>query len=1135
MSQFSFLEAEFADQFEPAQRAEGYALSDPSASIIYARKALESMVKWVFTNDRGMPAPFEDKLNAYLHTPEFRQVRGGSVFEKARKVQLAGNRAVHESKQPSKPEAIEVISSLYLVAYWLAFTYGRDSKPPEGARFVPRNLPRPEKSTGMSLKERQELEAQIAQEAEEAAIIRQRAAELVKTKEELEAEVARLRAEVAAAKKIADAKPLEDAVDLSEADTRDYLIDLYLNEAGWPLDQERDREYPVTMPEGTKTKNGFVDYVLWGSDGLPLGVVEAKKSTADAHVGAQQAVLYADALEAEFGRRPVVFYTNGYEHFLWDDYADGYPRRRVHGFYTADELELLIGRRNTRQPLGELEINGAIAGGGRPYQEQAIRSMAEAFEAKQRKGLLVMATGSGKTRTIIALTDLLLRGNWAKRVLFLADRQELVNQAVGAFKAHLPDIDPINLLTEPDTDGRVYVSTYQTMIGKIDERRSDGTHRFGVGHFDLVIIDEAHRSVYRKYRGIFEHLDSLLVGLTATPKDEIDKNTYGLFDLETGFPTDAYSLDEAIDDGFLVPPRGVSVDLKFVREGIRYDQLSEEDKELLEESGWGDDDGDGLLDDGAGVPPDVSTGELNKFLFNEDTVDKALEVLMTQGIHVAGGDRLGKTVIFAKNQKHADFIKDRFDAQYPALEAGKFAQVITYKMYDAKKAIEDFKKKDSVPHIAISVDMLDTGIDVPEIVNLMLFKPVRSKSKYWQMIGRGTRLCPDLFAPGEDKTAFNVFDFCGNIEYFESDLAGADGTSTASLGERLFEARVELIGAMDRDGVHDEDRAELADLLCSTIASMHRTNFLVRRHLRLVEKYSESEAWSDAEGVAGDRVVLVEDLASLPDQMEPEHQDSKRFDLMVLNAQLAKLNHEPFEHIRQRIVAICEVLEGQSAIPAIAEQMQLITEVQTDEWWTDVTHQMLEQMRRRLRILVQLIERKKRDLVTTDLEDVLGEVKIIDFVPATPFADFKKRAEAWLTEHLGDAVVAKVRSGEPLTVDDEAELQRLLIAGGVGTEDSFEEAAERTGSLALFVRSLIGLDRAACQAKFADFLDDKRYSAKQIRFVTMLIDELTSRGVVEPKRLYESPYMGIAPQGPEQIFTTEETSRLLETVREFES
>ncbi len=1128
MSQFDFLEAEFAEQFESAKRAEEYALQDPAASMIYARKALESMVKWMFRFDRALPHPDEDKLNALLHVPAFRQLRGGSIFDKARKIQLAGNRAVHESKSPSKQESIEIVSALFLVSFWLVHTYGRESKPDDGVKFKPRELPRPSKDVSLSLKERQELEGQIALEAEQNAIIRQRADELANTVEQLEARLAETMAEVATAKAAAEAQPFADEV-FDEAETRDYLIDLYLAEAGWTLTDKRDREYPVTMPEGSSKANGFVDYVLWGDDGRPLAVVEAKRTTADARAGRQQATLYADALEAQFGRRPVVFFTNGYEHFLWDDHSDGYPPRRVLGFYTADELELLIERRTMRQPLGELDVNKAIA--GRPYQERAIRSMAEAFEQKQRKGLLVMATGSGKTRTVIAMTDLLLRAGWAKRVLFLADRQELVRQAVGAYKSHLPNIDPVNLLESPNDDGRVYVSTYQTMISKIDERRADGTHRFGVGYFDLVVIDEAHRSVYRKYRGIFEHFDSLLVGLTATPREEIDRNTYGLFDLEQGIPTDAYSLDQAIDDGFLVPARGVSVPLKFVREGIRYSDLSDEDKEHLEEAGWGDDDGDGLLDDGGDVPPDVKADEMNRFLFNEDTVDRALDHLMTHGIKVAGGDRLGKTIIFAKNNAHAEFIYERFCAQYPSLDSGRFAQVITYKAYDAQSAIENFKKKDATPHIAISVDMLDTGIDVPEIVNLLIFKPVRSKSKFWQMIGRGTRLCPDLFAPGDDKSEFLVFDYCGNLEYFSIDAPATDGASQRSLSERLFSTRVEMIAAMDRDGVHVDDRGELAELLRDTIASMHHGNFQVRRRLWLVEKYSAAEAWADVDGVAEDKAELMADVAGLPDQMDPEHEDAKRFDLMVLNTQLGILNHEPWEPFRNRIMAICGILEGQGAIPAISEQMSLIIDVQTDEWWTNVTHQMLEQMRRKLRGLVQLVPRRSRAVVTTDIEDEMGDALSVDFVPATPFAEFKKRTEAWLAEHLGDAAVAKVRSGEPLTADDEAELQRLLVAGGIGDDDSFAEASERAGSLAMFVRSLIGLDRAACQAIFADFLDDKRYSSPQIRFVQMLIDELTLRGTVEASRLYDQPYMGLAPSGPEALFpNTDDTDRLFGTL-----
>ena len=573
-SQFSFLEAEFADEFELAAWAEGHVLSDPGPAVIYARKCLESGVKWVYRHDRSLPQSYEDKLNALLNQPTFQALADGRVFRVARKIQQAGNRAVHESKAPSKLEAVEIISALFQFCFWLAFTYGRLSKPDQLLRFDPHKLVQTGRTEKASLKERQDLEKRLERETEDHLLARQRLAESTRNAKELEAELAELRVEVAAAKKAAESMPVE-AHDWSEADTRKYKIDALLAEAGWTdLVEGRDIEYEVQgMPSGSGV--GYVDYVLWGADGSPLAVVEAKKALANPKVGQQQAKLYADCLEAETGQRPVVLYSNGYEHWLWDDTQ--YPPRRVQGFYTRDELTLLIQRRDTRQQLSSLDVGERIV--NRHYQQRAIRAISEHFDDhKQRKSLLVMATGAGKTRTVIALVDLLMRAGWVKRVLFLADRTALVNQAVNAFKTHLPDSAPVNLVTEGNEDGRVYVSTYQTMVGKIDEYRADGTRRFGVGHFDLVVIDEAHRSVYRKYRGIFDYFDSLLVGLTATPKDEVDKNTYDLFDLETGVPTDAYSLDDAIKDGFLVPPRGVSVPLKFVREGIHYNDLSENEK-----------------------------------------------------------------------------------------------------------------------------------------------------------------------------------------------------------------------------------------------------------------------------------------------------------------------------------------------------------------------------------------------------------------------------------------------------------------------------------------------------------------------------------------------------------------------------
>jgi type I restriction enzyme R subunit len=695
--------------------------------------------------------------------------------------------------------------------------------------------------------------------------------------------------------------------------------------------------------------------VLWGDDGKPLMLVEAKRTTKSPMVGQQQAKLYADCLEKKYGQRPVICYSNGYEHWMWDDVA--YPSRAVQGFYKKDELMLLMQRRSSRKKLAEAVINGEIV--ERYYQTRAVRRVGATFEVDhQRKALLVMATGSGKTRTVIALVDLLMRCNWAKRVLFLADRVALVNQAVNAFKTHLPDSAPVNLVTDKATEGRVFVSTYPTMMGLIDEA-FDGQRRFGVGHFDLIVIDEAHRSVYQKYGAIFQYFDSLLVGLTATPKDEVDKNTYGLFQLETGVPTDAYDLDQAVADGHLVPPVAISVPLKFQREGIKYAELSEDEKAQWDELDWNED---------GTTPDEVSADELNKWLFNIDTVDKVLEVLMTKGQRVAGGDRLGKTIIFAKNNPHAEFIEQRFNANYPE-HKGHFARVVTYKTEYAQSIIDDFSKKEKMPHIAISVDMLDTGIDVPEVVNLVFFKLVRSKTKFWQMLGRGTRLCRDLFGPGEHKQNFFVFDFCQNLEFFSQNPAGGEGATAESLTTRLFKARLDLIGELDKRGEEGktaqespprsygghptlaEMRESTATLLNERVANMNVDNFVVRPQRQFVERYAKPEAWKSL--VADDYDTLAHRVAGLPSQLTDEDEEAKRFDMLVLRAQLSILQARPdFAGMRQKIQSIAEKLEDEMAIPAIKAEAALIHAVASDEWWEDVTVPMLETARKRIRALV---------------------------------------------------------------------------------------------------------------------------------------------------------------------------------------
>lgn len=894
---------------------------------------------------------------------------------------------------------------------------------------------------------------------------------------------------------------------------------MLLGEAGWELSEQRDIEVEIIgMP--TKQGLGYVDYVLWGDDGLPLGLVEAKRTRKSPQEGQQQAKLYADCLGAMHGQRPVIFYTNGFEHWMWDDSC--YPPRSVQGFYKKDELELIIQRRSSKASLTGTPVNPEIV--ERYYQRRCIQRIGEAFDDdNHRKALVVMATGAGKTRTVIALSDLLIRANWAKRILFLADRTALVNQAVNAFKAFLSDSAPVNLVTERNEEGRVYVSTYPTMMNLINADPK-AERRFGVGHFDMVVIDEAHRSVFKKYEAIFDYFDSLLVGLTATPREEISRNTYRLFDLETGVPTDAYPLELAVSDGFLVPPRAVSVPLKFQREGISYDELSEEDKEAWDELDWDEDD--------PTPPGHVDAAALNKWLFNADTVDKVLETLMTKGVKVSGGDRLGKTIIFAKNQDHADFIAKRFNVNYPHYK-GAFARVITHRVNYGQSLIDAFSIKEKLPHIAVSVDMLDTGIDIPEVVNLVFFKQVRSKTKFWQMLGRGTRLCADLFGPGDDKKFFQVFDFCQNFEYFNQNPAVTEGALVQSVSEKRFCARLELLQLLQKDGEQQEElRGDVAALLHEEVASMNTENFVVRPHRRLVEKFGKAEAWSS---VDDDEVsALAHTVARLPTELDAEPEEARRFDLLILNLQLAVLRTEPgFARLRDQVKAIAGLLEDYSSIPGVAEQMTLIAELQTDEWWEGVTLPMLENVRKRLRLLVQFIEKNKRKIIYTDFADEMGEHVEFQFgglAPLSNFEQFRKKVMAFLKEHKGESAVEKIHRNWPITPDDMAELERILVESGVGTVEDCEQARLQAGSFGLFIRSLVGLDRVAAKEAFGRFLDDQSYTASQIEFVNLIIDDLSQNGVIEVRRFYESPFTDISPQGPEELFTPDQIDELAQVL-----
>ena len=1127
MSNFRFVQAEWPELFNEAVRAERLAIADPRTSCFYSRRAVEQALNWVYKADASLKEPYQRDLSAMINEPSLVQQAGPALRTKMDLVRRQGNLAVHSAAQVHSKDAVRSVTELFHILYWLAHTYAqhKTDAPPATLAFDASLIPVPEPASVRKkrLEELRQMADQYARQQEELAKERRRS-------QDLNAEIQQLREEIKAAKLANAAR--RDTHEYNEADTRTHIIDLLLKEAGWALDKPEDREYPV---EGLPTKSGkgYIDYVLWDADGKPIGVVEAKATTKSEIAGQQQAKEYASALEGKFGVRPVIFYTNGYETRIWDDTF--YPPRPIQGFYTKDELRSLISRRASRQALNSAIINEEIV--QRYYQSRAIRKIGEAFEKGQRHALLVMATGSGKTRTAIALVDLLQKAGWMKRVLFLADRKELVTQATNAFKAHLPGTPVVNLVTEKDDNARVYVSTYPTMLNLINKVSDQGQHKFGPGYFDLVIIDEAHRSIFNKYKAIFDYFDALLVGLTATPKNEIDRNTYRVFDLEEGNPTDAYSLDEAMADSYLVGPFTINVPLKIPQLGIKYDDLSDEEKEKWDEVEWDDDDG---------TPTEVSADEVNKYLFNADTIDKMLQTVMTYGLKVEGGDRLGKTIIFARNNKHAEFIVDRFNKIYPE-QPGDFARVITYQIKGAEHLIDTLRIRDSAPHIAVSVDMLDTGIDIPEIVNLVFAKLVRSKTKFWQMLGRGTRLCSDLFGPGQDKKQFIIFDVARNVEYFNSDIPEADAKVQLSLGERLFAQRTELLYTLDHlypelaaqsatpEPVGDAAlRRGVATRLQAEVAGMDRDNIEVRQHLREVDIYLDADSWKQIS--AEKRDELKEKLAGLPSAYKDDEnsEEAKRFDLIGLRLQFGLLVGDPgYEALKMQVQRIADDLLDPTTLnnPVVNQHAEFLGDVAGEDWWQDITLPMLETMRRTMRGLVRLLPAKRRGVVFTDFQDELGELtpaelKGMDI--GTNRSRFERKVRTYLRSHENDLLVQKLMRGRQISSADLDELKNIFLDLGFGTQADIDMATDEYHCFGLFLRSITGLRRETAVRAFDKFQQGKTFSPAQYSFVELIIESLTRNGFLDIGHLYEQPFTSRAPRGPDAFFADPEVGAIIE-------
>jgi putative type I restriction-modification system, R subunit len=613
MSNFDFiLKNEIFKTFaEAAEEAEkSIAVANVSCTIL-CRRALELAVKWIYANDRELVLPYQNNLSSLVYDINFKSMINEKVFNGMTYIIKLGNFSVHSNKKVTRKEAVLCLKYLFDFMDWLAYYY--DSNYIE-TKFDEGKLPG-ESSANLKKEEREELENKLVEKDE-------KIEKILKENEELREKLTKQRT----SKKTAYNFKVSD---ISEFETRKQFIDLDLKIAGWDSTNIREEVEVKGMPN-TQEK-GYIDYVLYGENGKPLAVVEAKRTSKDAKIGQQQAKLYADCLEKEYAQRPIIYYTNGKEIYMWDDAS--YPERKVSGFYTQDELQLLIKRRDSKENLEHIFIANDIA--NRPYQLEAVKKVCESFEQKHRRALIVMATGTGKTRTAISLVDVLTSKNWVQNVLFLADRTELVKQAEKNFKKLLPDMSCCNLLSSKDRDpeeSRIIFSTYQTMINCIDKMKSkNGITLFTPGHFDLIIIDEAHRSIYKKYQAIFDYFDGLLVGLTATPRDDVDKNTYKFFQLENNVPTFVYEYDEAVKQKYLVDYHTISTTTKFIERGIKYSELKEEDREEYEN----------LFEEGE-VQEEISSSAINSWLFNRDTIKIILETVMQKGLKVEGGDKLRK-------------------------------------------------------------------------------------------------------------------------------------------------------------------------------------------------------------------------------------------------------------------------------------------------------------------------------------------------------------------------------------------------------------------------------------------------------------------------------------------------------------
>lgn len=1069
MTNFDFLKKEpkFNSFADVAVAAEKTLKIDKESSVINCRRAMEFAIKWMYSVDKSLEMPYQDKLVSLMSTDDFHDLVDEDLWKRLDLIRKIGNRAAHGGRKITEDEAILCLQNLFVFMDYISYCYS-------------------------NFYEDRQYDVNLLKQTNETPV-------LIKIPDEdvnlqtLIAENKALKEELTAKRAEQQQTYIPKPLDLSEYETRKIYIDSMLLDAGWTEGKDWLNEVELSgMPN--KSEVGFADYVLYDDSHRPLAVIEAKRTCTDVAKGRQQAKLYADLLEAQYNRRPVVFLTNGFETRIIDNL---YPERKIAVIYSKRDLEKLFNLQTMKTSLNHISVDKNIA--GRYYQEGAIRAVCDAFDKRnRRKALLVMATGSGKTRTVIALCKVLLDAGWVKNILFLADRNSLVTQAKRSFVNLLPDLSCSNLVEEKDNyTAHCIFSTYQTMMNCIDSVKDDNGKLFTCGHFDLVICDEAHRSIYNKYRDIFNYFDAPLIGLTATPKDEIDKNTYGIFDLENGVPTYGYELAQAVKDGYLVDFITVESKTKFIEEGIAYDELSEEDKAAYEET---------FESENGKLPEKIDSSALNTWVFNEDTIRQVIHVLMRDGLKIDYGQKIGKTIIFAKNHEHAEKILEVFNKQYPELSRNgqPFAKVIDNYMTYAQSAIDEFSDSKKMPQIAISVDMLDTGIDVPEVLNLVFFKKVMSKAKFWQMIGRGTRLCPELM-DGEDKDKFYIFDFCGNFEFFRMNK-GRPTANMIALQGAIFSLEFEIAYKLQSIEYKTDRfityRNKLVGMMTGKVQELNRENFAVRQHLKYVDTYSTERNYQSI--TFEDTLMVREELAPLimPDGDEAS---AVRFDALMYGMELAYLAGKGYGRYRSDLLKKAEGIAGVANIPEIQAQSELINKILHTDYIDNAGIDEFENIRISLRNLMKYLPKGIVKYDTDFADEILSTEWNDSELENDELKNYKAKAEFYVRQHQDNIAIAKLKTNQPLTETDIENLEHILWKE-LGSKDDYEKEYGHK-PLGEFVREIVGLDMNAAKEAFSEFLDDTNLDSRQIYFVNQIVEYIVHNGMMKDLSvLQESPF-----------------------------